>query len=190
MSAGGKRIEELLVPAPGFRSAIVALKVAELTDFHAQIVRAVESLTPTQFAWQPAPGENTIGMLLTHIALAEVHLAQVGLRAERASHASDVLGINVEDDGMPLAPAGLPPAAIAGRGFAFFGELLAKALADARAACEPLEEAVPGELIRRPPRPDGSYWVINRHQVLHHMVEHAAQHLGQILLLKRHAPKS
>jgi hypothetical protein len=183
--AGGKRIENLIVPEPGYRSAEVALKVAEIAEVHAQYVRTLEPLTPGQLAWQPAPGRNTIGMLVTHVALGWVHLGQVGLRGERDGHAADVLGIGVDEDAMPLPAGGLPPAALADRRFAFYEDLLARALAHTLAACVALEEGRLAEEIVRPPRPDGSYRVFDRRWVLHHMVEHAAQHLGQIHTLIR-----
>lgn len=188
MIAGAKRIETRIVPATGFRSAEVALKVAEITEVHEQFVRALKDLAPEQFAWQPAAGRNTIGMLVTHVGLVEVHLAQVGLVGERNGHVADVLGIGADDDGMPLATDAQPPAVLEGRAFGFFDTLLGKALAHTRAACAPLVDDVLGAEVTRPPRPDGSVRVFDRRWVLHHMVEHAAQHLGQIQVLKRHWP--
>ncbi len=181
----GPRIETLLVPAAGFRSAEVALKVAELTEVHAQVVRAASALTPAQLQWQLAPGFNTIGMLLAHIAVAEVHVGQVGLLGDPAGHIRDVLGIDEDDDGLPLPADGPPPAGLSGRPWAFFDDLLARALAHTRDACKPCEEASLGVEITRPPRPDGSQGVFRRRWVMHHMVEHTAQHLGQIQLLRR-----
>jgi uncharacterized damage-inducible protein DinB len=185
---GSKRIESRIVPEPGCRSAEVALKLAEIAEVHGQLVGAVRALAPAQFTWQPSPGRNTVGMLVAHIAVAEVHLGQVGLRGERDGHVADVLGIGVADDGMPLAPDGLPPSALDGRTFAFYDDLLARALAHTRFACAEIEDSMLAQEIVRPPRPDGSYRVFDRRWVLHHMVEHAAQHLGQILVLKRGLP--
>jgi hypothetical protein len=124
-------------------------------------------------------------MLLAHLAIAEVHLGQVGLLAERDGHVRDVLGIGVDDDGMPLPEDGAPPAALAGKSATFFAELLDRALKHTRAACETFDDARLADEIRRPPRPDGSYRVFDRRWVLHHLVEHAAQHLGQVQTLKR-----
>jgi uncharacterized protein DUF664 len=185
MSTTGTRVESMILPESGCRSAIVALKLAELANVHAQLEHAAHELPAAALAWQPSPEDNTIGMLLTHIALAEVHLAQVGLLGERDGHVQDVLGITVEDDGMPLAEFDGPPAAIADKPAGYFLALLDKAFAHARAAGAPLEDARLGEEIRRPPRPDGSYRVYDRRWILHHMVEHASQHLGQVLVLRR-----
>lgn len=185
MSATGARVESVIAPESGCRSAFVAVKLAEVADVHAQIAAAVRALAPAALEWQATPADNTIGMLLTHVALAEVHLGQVGLLGERDGHVHDVLGLTVEDDGMPLAEFDGPPAAIAGQPAEFFLGLLDQALAHTRAAGIPIEDGRLGEEIRRPPRPDGSYRVYDRRWILHHMVEHPSQHLGQILVLKR-----
>lgn len=187
MSTPARRIESRIVPARGYHSAEVALKVAEIAEVHDQIVRAASSLTPAQLAWQPAPGHNTLGMLLAHIAVAEVHIAFVVLKGERDSRVHDVLGIDADDDGMPLPPGGTPPAVLDGKPWAFFDDLLERALAHTRQACLALDDSVLGVEIVRPPRPDGSVRVFDRRWGLHHLVEHAAQHLGQIQVLKRRA---
>lgn len=185
MSTPGRRIASLLQPAAGFTASSVALKVAEILEIHGQLRQAIAGLPPAAFEWQSAPGANTIGMLLTHIALAEVNLTQVILKAEPKGHVSDVLGIDVDDDGMPMAQFGpAPPAALAGKTEAFFLGLFAAAEAHTLDACRPLDEASLGAEIVRPPRPDGSYRVFDRRWTLHHLVEHAAQHLGQIQVLK------
>ncbi len=189
MSSPGKRIESRIVPATGFRSAEVALKVAEITEVHAQIVRAASGLSAAQLAWQPAPGRNTPGMLLAHIAVAEVHLGAVVLKAERDSDIHTVLGITMDDDGMPLPPDGVPPAAITGKPWPYFADLLERALTHTRSACLLLDDAMMAAEIVRPPRPDGSVRVFDRRWGLHHMVEHAAQHLGQLKVLLTQAPR-
>lgn len=185
MSAEGQRVESRIVPAAGFRSAEVALKVAEITEVHEQIVRAASGLSPAQLAWQPAPGRNTLGMLLAHIAVAEVHIGFVVLKGARDSDIRGVLGIDMDDDGLPLPADGSPPAVITGQPWPFFADLLERALAHTRRACLPIDDALLAAEIVRPPRPDGSVRVFDRRWGLHHMVEHAAQHLGQIQLLKR-----
>lgn len=186
MTTAAKRIESLIIPEPGVASPMVALKLAELADVHRQLERAVRELPPEAFAWQPAPGSNTIGMLLAHITLSEVHLGQVGLRGERDGHVADVLGLGPDDDGMPLERfGGRPPAALDGKPAAFFLDLLARSLTHTRDAAHTLRDAALGDEIVRPPRPDGSVRVFDRRWILHHLVEHAAQHLGQVNTLRR-----
>ena len=186
MTTTAKRHETLIVPEPGFASPTAALKVAEVADVHAKLERAIRELPPEALAWQPAPGSNTIGMLVAHIALNEVHLAQVGLRRERDGHVADVIGIGADDDGLPIEDfGGRPPAALDGKPAAFFLDLLSRSLAHTRDAARPLHETTLGEEIVRPPRPDGSVRVFDQRWILHHMVEHAAQHLGQVNTLRR-----
>ena len=185
--SGPRRIETRVVPAPGFRSREVAVKVAELETVHALVRDEVQGLTAAQLGHQSAPGGNTIGMLLAHIAVAETHLGQVGLVGDPAGHVRDVLGIGEEEEGMPVPPGGPPSAALAGRELAFFQDLLARAQRHTRLACENLTDELLGVDIVRPPRPDGSQRVFDRRWILLHMVEHAASHLGQIRTLKREA---
>ena len=186
MTTVTKRHETLIVPEPGFASPTVALKLAEIADVHAKLERGIRELPPEALAWQPAPGANTIGMLVAHIAINEVHLGQVGLRGERDGHVADVLGVGPDEDGLPIEQfGGRPPRALEGKPAAFFLDLLARALVHSRDAARTLRDGVLGEEIVRPPRPDGSVRVFDQRWILHHMVEHAAQHLGQVNTLRR-----
>ena len=186
MTTTTKRHETLIVPEPGFASPTVALKLAEIADIHAKLERAVRELSPGTLAWQPAPCSNTIGMLVAHIAINEAHLGPVGLRGERDGHVADVLGIGPDDDGLPIEQyGGRPPQALAGKTAAFFVDLLARALAHTRDSARSLREDALGAEVVRPPRPDGSVRVFDRRWILHHMVEHAALHLGQVNTLRR-----
>jgi uncharacterized damage-inducible protein DinB len=188
--SGPRRVETRIVPAPGCRSREVAVKVSEIAAVHALLREASEGLTPAELERQPAPGRNTLGMLLAHVAVAETHLGQVGLLAERDGHVHDVLGIGAEDDGLPLAAGAAPPAALAGRDLAFFHDLLERAHAHTRQACAGLEDADLAASIVRPPRPDGTERVFDRRYILFHMVEHAALHLGQLRALRAALPRS
>lgn len=180
-----RRIESRIVPAPGFRSTEVAVKVAELAAVHDLLREAVAGLSPAQLGHQAAPGRNTAGMLLAHVAMVEVHLAQVGLLGERDGHVEDVLGLGPDDDGMRVEPGGAPAPAIAGRDLGFFLDVLDRAATHTRRACEGLTDADLATDIVRPPRPDGSQRVFDRRYVLFHMVEHASLHMGQLRTLRR-----
>jgi len=186
MSPSGRRIETFIAPMPGCRSAHVAMKLAELADVRGQLEAATRSLNPEQLAWRPSPDSNSIAMLLTHVALVEVHMSQVGLKGEPHNHVHHVLPITFDDDGIPIEKyGGQTPAAIAGKPIGFFAELLERAFAHTREACAELDDATLAEEIPRPPRPDGSYRVFDRRWVLHHLVDHLAQHMGQVQVLKR-----
>lgn len=179
-----------LVPEPGCASAHVASCVGGIAAVHELLLGATRELSPALLAWQPAPGRNTVGMLLAHVAVAEVHIGQVGLLAERDGHVHDVLEITMDDDGMPLAEDGAPPAALAGREHAFYAEQLRRALEHTRAVALPLRDEQLDADIVRPPRPDGTRRIFNRRWVLFHMLEHAASHYGQLQVLVREAKRA
>ncbi|MEK7330063.1 MAG: DUF664 domain-containing protein [Candidatus Eisenbacteria bacterium] len=141
-------------------------------------------LGPAALAWQPAPGLNTAGMLLAHVAIAEVYWMQVGPLGMPASEVASVLGIGADDDGLPLPAGGLPPATLSDKDLAFYDDLLARARAHTKEVLAGLSAA---DLDRKitSKDPDGSARaVINLRWVLYHLVEHEAGHYGQINLLR------
>lgn len=182
---GTRRIESRITLEPSCRSAEVALQLGALADVHRQLAEVAAALTPEQLAWQRAPGENTLGMLFAHVAVSEVHLGFVGLKGESTSDVQRVLGIGLGDDGMPLPPGSAPPAMLSGRDGTFFVGLLERALEHTRSVARDLDDARLTVPIVRPPRPDGTVRVFDRRWSLFHLVEHAAQHLGQAQLLRR-----
>lgn len=177
-------IRTLLSPAPGCLSLEAALLLAQLEDMHSRLRQATSDLGPEEIGWQPAPGLNSLGMLLAHIAVAESHLTAVGLLGQETADVAAVIGIGAEDDGMPLPAGGRPPAVLAGREIAFFHGMLDRSHAYAVAAAATLGDAdLEREVVR--PRPDGATRVFNVRWMLHHIVEHLVTHYGQVLLLRR-----
>jgi uncharacterized damage-inducible protein DinB len=185
VSTAPREIRTTLVTPDGFRSREVARFMWMIDEQRRQLIAETRGLTPAQLEWQLGPGSNTIGMLLAHIAQVEVHLGQVGLLGEAAGHTADVVGLGEAEVGIPL-DAGAPPApALAGKDLAAFDDLLARARAHtARVARDLTDEDLAVDIVR-PPRPDGSQRVFDRAWVLHHLIEHEAQHRGQINLLRR-----
>jgi hypothetical protein len=122
-------------------------------------------------------------MLLAHIAVAEVHICDVGIRGRPDSDIPAVIGIGGDDDGLPLPADGTPPATLAGKDVAFFRDLLERARAHTHRHAETLADAdLDREIVR--PRPDGGKRVLNVRWALFHLLEHQAGHHGQIQLLK------
>jgi uncharacterized damage-inducible protein DinB len=173
----------LIEPAQGCRSEEGARILAQLRDTHARLRESVAGLSAVDLAWQHAPGFNTIGMILAHIALSEVHLIQVGVEGSKESRLKDTLGLGPDDDGMPIAPGGAPPASLAGKEVPYYLGLLDKALAVSEAAIRSLDD---GDFDRRivRPRPQGGERVLNVRWTLGHILEHQAVHRGQIGLIK------
>jgi uncharacterized damage-inducible protein DinB len=161
----------------------VGLFVAQLDDLSRRLTEDTRGLTPEALGWQAAPGMNTIGMLLAHIAIVEVFWVQVGPRALRTYETESVLGIALADgDGMPLPEGAPPPASLAGRDLTFYDDLLARARAHTMAHLTPLgDDALDVETSRT--RKNGNVEHYTVRWVLYHMVEHMAGHYGQINLL-------
>jgi len=177
-------VTTLLETPAGYRSPEIARFVWQIDEQRRQLIDGTRGLSPADLGWQPAPGMNTIGMLLAHIAYAEVHVVQVGVAGEPTGHAHDVIGITEADEGMPLAAGAPPSPALDGKPLAFFDELLSKAREHTHAVCRSLGDEDLTRVITRPPRPDGTVRVFNPGWALYHLLEHEAGHRGQILLLR------
>ena len=176
-------VQTLLVVPGGYRSTTVGRYVAQMDDQSRRLTDDTRGLEPEPLGQQLAPGMNTIGMLLAHIAVAEVHMASVGLEGREDSDVPSVLGIRIEDDGLPLPPDGLPPAALRGKELAYFDDLLGRARVNTkRVASQLTDEDLARRITRQ--RPDGSTRVFDVDWMLYHMVEHQAGHYAQINLLK------
>jgi uncharacterized damage-inducible protein DinB len=171
-------------PPAGFRSHEAALFVAQLDDQSRRLIEDTRALTPAALDWQPAPGQNTIGMLLAHTAYWEVFWTRMVLEDRpMLFEVRDVLGLDRGDIGTPLPADGGPPAGLAGKDVAYFHDLLARARSHtyevARSLADPDLER---EVTRQ--RPDGSRHTITVRWALYHMLEHLAGHYGQVNLMK------
>lgn len=175
-------VREVLEMPAGFRSKEAASFFAQLNDQSARLTEDTRLLTPDALAWQPSTGMNTIGMLLAHIAIVEVFWTQVGPLAMTTFESETILGIGIDDDGMPLAEGGSPPAALRGKDMAWFDDVLRRARDYAHKALAALSDADLERDITRTRR-DGSVHVTTMRWILYHMVEHLAGHYGQINLL-------
>ena len=89
-----------LVPEAACRSREVALFIAQLDDQSRRLTEDTRGLPPATLAWQPAPGMNTIGMLLAHNAIVEVYWMCVA--QERTQFDLEgVLGIGMDGSSRP-----------------------------------------------------------------------------------------
>jgi uncharacterized damage-inducible protein DinB len=176
-------VQTLLEPLPGFRSEAVARFLWQMDEQRRALIQGTRGLSVQELAWQPAPGMNSIGMLLAHIAYAENHLTQVGLEGKATSDTTTAIGISEEEEGMPLAEGAPPSPALAGRDLAWFDGLLERAREYTRRVAITLADADLAREVRRK-RPEGTERVFNVGWVLYHMLEHEAGHRGQIALLR------
>jgi len=166
---------------PGDQSAI-ALAVAQLDDQTRRLAKSVEGSSAADLEWQPRRGRNTAGMLLAHIAITEVFWMGVATgkspdpaAAERVSR--EVLGVGMDDDGMPCPADGGPPAALAGWDLARHLDVLGRARRFLKTEASAWRDA---DLAGFAPYRGDEF---GREWALYHLLEHYAQHAGQVGLV-------
>src|SRR5262249_1477111 len=166
-------VREVLMMPAACRSHEAASFIAQLNDQSTRLTGDTRSLTPAALEWQPAPGLNTIGRLLAHLPSVEGFWPQVGPLGLKSFESESVLGIGIDDDGMPLKPGGAPPASLRGKDLAFFDDLLARARAYSSQAIAVLSDGDFEREIHRIRR-DGTAHETTMRWILYHMVEHEA----------------
>jgi uncharacterized damage-inducible protein DinB len=163
-------------------SPVISNTAAQLDALLATLTRRVGEATREQLEWQPRPGTNTIGMLLAHLAVVEVYWVEaVGRGIESDAEADGIvqgiLGIRMEEDGMPLPEDGAHPRHLAGKTAADYLEMLGRARSATHRALRSWNDRRLAETRMVDGREVSLAWV------LYHLVEHFAYHLGQIGLL-------
>ena len=162
--------------------------MAQLDSQSRQLCEAVDGYETGQLQWQSRPGVNTTGMLLTHMAVAEfawlnVIAADLPVEPDGEARIKEMLGIRMDDDGLPLPPDGTHPASLAGWSLERYLDLLK------RARVASYERVKPWQDTQLQKTHATSTRVVSRHWMLYHVLEHFAVHFGQVLLL-RHMMKS
>src|SRR5262245_1194727 len=175
----------ILVPQSGVASKIAGLFLWQLDDQSRRLTEDTRGATPEELAWQPAPGMNTIGMLLAHIAAVEVGWVRTAVFGKDRD-SGEVLGLMKRQIDMPLAPDGWPPAALAGKALEYFDGLLAQARAFTKTSIATLSDADMDRRFRTPAswEPAGGEFEGTIGWALYHILEHEAGHYGQINLLR------
>jgi len=167
-----KVVRRFIEPAPGFAGEL-GIWVASLDDVRRRTVEAVAGLTPDQLAWKPPGGGNSIGQLLRHIALVELDWVLTDLcRGEALPKTAPPILLL---DG-PMADPG--PQSL---------EIFQAALDYARKETKTRLGRYGRDEIEtsRDFAGDGARRVFNVRWILLHMLDHEAQHAGQILMVKR-----
>jgi uncharacterized damage-inducible protein DinB len=175
----------LKIPA-GYNNSsqrIVALFAAQLDDQLRRLKETVAELGTAHLEWQPHPGVNTVGMLLAHIAVAEVYWINVApagipLEPDGDNLILKTIGIRMDDDGLPLKPDGRPPAPLVGKSLTDYLNMLDKMRTASHATLRTWQDT---DLDRGYPLRDIT---VTRSWTLYHVLEHFATHYGQILMLK------
>ena len=176
-------IQTFILPAEGFCSREAASSFSQLEDQSKRLLESVRGITSEELEWQPAPGMNTIGMLMAHFAIAEVLWTEKVLLGKKEVDTKAVIGLALHDDGIPLAPDGKPPALLKGKSLAEYEATLAKARAYYREAVSKLSDEDAGRQVTFT-RFTGASCTVNIRWVMYHVLEHFAGHFGQVLLLR------
>jgi uncharacterized damage-inducible protein DinB len=178
-------VQSLLRPAEGFRSREAAVFYSQLEDQARILQETIQGITPRELEWQPERGMNTIGMLLAHNAIVDVFWTQLAILGMKETDSQPVLGIGMDDDGLPLAPDAEGPANLKGKPLAFYEDLLRRGRAYVKEAWAKVSDADMDREMARD-RPDGSKRILTVRWAMYHIVEHYAGHRGQIQLLRHH----
>lgn len=162
---------------------IVALFAAQLDDQLRRLKETVAELNTTHLEWQLRPGSNTVGMLLAHIAVAEVYWINVApagipLEPDGDNLILKTIGIRMDDDGLPLTADARHPATLDGKSLADYLSILDNMRGATHATLRTWRDT---DLDQGYPLRD---MTVTRSWTLYHVLEHFATHYGQILLLK------
>lgn len=178
-----KTASHLIVTPRGFRSAESGLFLAQFDELSRNLWTDLAGISPAELAWQPRRGANSAGMLLAHMAIVEVFWIQRTAKGFDAAGLKRVLGIGIDDDGMPAAATARPPAVLRGWTLEDYRTLHRRARAFAKRAARKFS---PADLERAfdVTLRDGRRMRFNVRWILHHLLEHFAGHYGQVLLLR------
>jgi len=177
------RAETRHIAVPRGRAREAASFYAQLQDQSRLLLRDLRGITAAELQWQPKRGMNTIGMLLAHLAIVEVFWVNIALERSPEAGIRRVLGIDRDDDGMPLPAGAAPPAGLRARTLDWYAKRLARARTWARRIVRGWPDASMERFVQRTRR-DGTRMRVGRRWILYHLLEHQAGHYGQILLLR------
>lgn len=181
-------MQEHLVPVPdGYdptTQARIVYMAGQLDDQLRRLKTSVEGMTRETLEWQVAPGRNTIGMLLAHIAVAEVWWIQAGAKGIRDLPevnriVKGVIGIRADEDGLPLPEGGGHPEALKGFELPDYLALIDKGRLSTHITLRGWTDAELDEPFQLKDRRVSKGWI------LYHVLEHMVAHYGQLLLLQR-----
>ncbi len=163
--------------------AFVGSMAAGFDDQSRQLRGTVAGLGVEHLEWQERPGRNTVGMLMAHVAGAEIgwfYIVCGGLNeADGARVMNERLGTDLASDrgGMPLSADGVHPASLKGRDLDGYFDLLARARTATYEVITTWSDASLDTTATFGPMTVSHRWV------LYHVLEHFAAHYGQILSL-------
>jgi uncharacterized damage-inducible protein DinB len=162
---------------------LVAWSLAQLDDQLSRLKARLRGINLDELCWQVSRGTNTIGMLLAHLAVTEAYWLNVAPLEETATENEDrivrsVVGIRINDDGIPLPPNGGHPATLYSKSWEDYLEMIEKARARTHQVTAAWTDATLTSTFKR----EGQ--IISYAWVLYHLLEHFCSHFGQILQIR------
>ena len=173
---------ELLLAVPeGYDSsaqAIVGLMAAALDDQSRRLRKTVAGLEVAHLEWQERPGRNTVGMLMAHLAAAEIGYFYVACAGLSYQDAKPVIHerLGIDWDGVL---AGTHARSLTGRDLDGYLDLLASA----RRATHELLKTWDDRSLDRILDGARTETTISHRWLLYHVLAHFASHFGQICML-------
>ncbi len=171
----------LLAAPEGYESssqAMIGLMAASFDDQFSRLEETVAGLEVEHLEWQERPGRSTIGMLMAHLAVAQIGGLCVGCAGLPQDDFRRVVHerLGIDTDGVaPMART--HPSSIKGRDLNGYLALLAGAKQATHEALKTWDDQTLDRTIS-----DGGRTVSYR-WILYHLLEHFASHFGQILSL-------
>jgi uncharacterized damage-inducible protein DinB len=159
----------------------IGLMASQLDDQLKTLKKELAGMTVEQLEWQAAPGMNTVGILLAHLASAEVYWFRIAPQAiswnpEGLKIVQKVCGF--EDDGIPLPPEGTHPACLKGFTLEQYWKILDRARRLSHKVLKSWKDRDLDKLYRIG-KLQASYSA-----TIYHVLEHFCSHAGQILLIR------
>ena len=178
-------IRKLDIPA-GYHAntqRMVGLFAAQLDNQLTRLKKDLDGFTTAQLEWQPHPGMNTIGMLLAHLAVVDVFwiivaTREIPLEPDGDELTREIIGIKMDDDGLPLKEDSTHPKTLSGKTLAQYWEMLDAARAEVH---KEMQQWADDQLENTFALCDRR---ITRSWTVYHVLEHFAAHYGQILMLR------
>lgn len=160
----------------------IGLFASQLDDQLVRLKKEVKDLTVKQLQWQPKPGMNTIGMLLAHLALAEIYWFKVAPKELKWDPEGKKIVFKVcgfEDDGIPLPKKGGHPSYLKGYSADKYLLILSKGRRLIKTEMKKWRDKDLDKLYAL-----GKKFQASRTATAYHVLEHFCSHFGQILMLK------
>ncbi len=156
--------------------AVVGMVAASFDDQSQRLRETVAGLEIEHLEWQERPGRNTIGMLMAHLASAEVGMFCLVVPGVPATESKRVnhehLGVDV-DGFMPLDGT-QHPASLKGRDLTGYFDLLARARSATHEVLKTWDDAALDSTI------SVGEMTLSHRFVLYRILDHFARHFGQI----------